>query len=161
MPSVSEQASLIQLRRVYSCILPQSVEFLPESEAGTLRKREVVNFDSNVELLTMTTSSSPLPYEDALAAKPLHDVRQQILLLYLGGSDLGAQVIGWTLYDGTGRYNYDSNERDEPIYKTGLDALRAGWHIVQWPVLQNTNPVDGNESGFLPFEFVFERKVLP
>ena len=109
----------------------------------------------------MTTSSSPQPYETALAAKPLHDVRQQILLLYLGGSDLGAQVIGWTLYDGTGRYNYDSNERDEPIYKTGLDALRAGWHIVQWPVLKNTNPVDGNESGFLPFEFVFERKVLP
>ena len=79
----------------------------------------------------MTTGSSPHPYEAALAAKPLHDVRQQILLLYLGGSDLGAQVIGWTLYDGTGRYNYDSNESDEPIYKTGLEALRlqSGNHV--------------------------------
>ena len=108
----------------------------------------------------MTTSSPPHPYEAALAATPIHDVKQQILLLYLGGSDLGSGVIGWTLYDGTGRYNYDNNESDEPIYETGLDALRAGWQILQWPALKNPNPVDGNESSFLPFEFVFERKVL-
>ncbi len=108
----------------------------------------------------MTTSTATQPYEAALAAKPLNDVKQQILLLYLGGSDLGSQVIGWTLYDGTDRYNYDNNESDDPIYKTGLDALRAGWQILQWPTLQNPNPVDGDESGFLPFEFVFERKVL-
>ena len=109
----------------------------------------------------MTANSSTHPYEAALAAKPVDEAKQQILLLYLAGSDLASTVIGWTLYDGTDRYSYDNNESNEPIYKTGLDALRAGWHIVQWPTLQNPNPVDGDESGFLPFEFVFERKVLP
>ncbi len=63
----------------------------------------------------MTTSTATQPYEAALAAKPLNDVKQQILLLYLGGSDLGSQVIGWTLYDGTDRYNYDNNESDDPM----------------------------------------------
>jgi len=109
----------------------------------------------------MSTPASEHPYEAALAAQPVDGAKQQILLLYLGGSDLGSVVIGWTLYDGTNRYNYDNNESNEPIYKTGTDALRDGWHIVQWPALQNPNPADGDESGFLPFEFVFERKVLP
>ena len=58
----------------------------------------------------MTTNPPQPAYEAALAAKPLDDAKQQVLLLYLGGSDLGSAVIGWTLYDGTDRYNYDREE---------------------------------------------------
>ena len=52
--------------------------------------------------------------------------RQQVLVLYLGTSALDSAVVGWSLYDGTGRATPTTGDSDEPPYETGVAALRDG-----------------------------------
>ena len=86
--------------------------------------------------------------------------RQQLLVLYLGNSDLHAAVASWAFYDGSSQEPLALEEvPDSPPYANGLDALRDGWRLVSWPRLQ---PHDNNspyELSYLPHEFIFEKIV--
>lgn len=98
--------------------------------------------------------------EEAFAATPAHpNLRQQVLILYLGTSALDSNVIGWTRYDGTGRSRPTMGDSDEPPYKTGLDALIDGWRLLQLSQLQAHLPGHEYDVAYLPYEFVFERIV--
>lgn len=98
--------------------------------------------------------------EEAFAATPAHpDLRQQVLILYLGTSALDSNVIGWTRYDGTGRSKPTMGDSDEPPYKTGLEALIDGWRLLQLSQLQAHQPGHEYDVAYLPYEFVFERIV--
>ena len=59
--------------------------------------------------MSTTTSNRPaLSVEDSFAVpSATPQLRQQLLVLYLGTSALDSDVIGWTRYDGTGRSRSD------------------------------------------------------
>jgi hypothetical protein len=50
------------------------------------------------------------------------ELRQKVLILYLARSALDTPVVGWSVYDGTGRTRPMAADQDEPPYTTGLDA---------------------------------------
>lgn len=85
---------------------------------------------------------------------------QQVLQLYLINSALDGEAVGWAFHDPTDGEGPGLPDRgDAAPYATGLDALRDGWHLLH--MSQLLPPVPGAEHtvSFLPFEFVFERKV--
>jgi hypothetical protein len=84
-------------------------------------------------------------------------LRQKILILYLANSALDSPVIGWTLYDGTGRESHTTGDSDTPPYKTGLDALKAGWRVIQFPQLIPPYPGTEFSTSFHNNEFIFEQ----
>ena len=57
--------------------------------------------------------------------------RQKILVLYTANSALDSPVIGWSVYDGTGQTRPMAGDQDEPPYRTGVDALKDGWRLIQ------------------------------
>ena len=86
-------------------------------------------------------------------------VRQQVLVLYLATSALDTEVIGWSLYDGTGRSRPMAGDRDVPPYRTGVDALQDGWRLIQASQLLPHSSGDEFRTGYLKYEFFFEKLV--
>lgn len=84
-------------------------------------------------------------------------VRQKVLILYLGNSALDSKVKGWTLYDGTGQGHHTTGDSDTPPYKTGLEALRDGWRVMQFPQLIPPYPNMEYTTSFQMYEFIFEK----
>ena len=83
--------------------------------------------------------------------------RQKILVLYLGSSALDSRVHAWTQYDGTGREHPTSGDSDSPPYDTGLDALKDGWRVIQFPQLIPPAPGAEYSTSFMQFEYIFEK----
>ena len=86
--------------------------------------------------------------------------RQQILVLYLGSSALDSAVKGWAMYDGTGQHNHTTGDSFEPPYENGLDALKDGWRVIQFPALIPPYPGDEYTTSFMKYQFVFEKLVF-
>ncbi|MDX2549152.1 hypothetical protein ACOT81_00335 [Streptomyces sp. WI04-05B] len=106
----------------------------------------------------MTTTTPGPPTAPAPAASA---VRQQVLVLYLGTSALDSPVVGWSLYDGTGRTSPTTGDSDEPPYETGLAALCDGWRLIQASQLIPPYPGHEYDVSFLKHEFFFEKLVDP
>ena len=85
------------------------------------------------------------------------NLRQKILILYLADSALDSKVIAWTIYDGTGRENHTTGDSDTPPYATGMDALKAGWRVIQFPQLIPPYPGLELTTSFQKYEFIFEK----
>jgi len=84
-------------------------------------------------------------------------LRQKILILYLSNSALDSSVRGWTLYDGTGKDTYTTGDSETPPYSTGLDALKDGWRVIQFPQLIPPYPGTEFSTSFQQHEFIFEK----
>lgn len=84
-------------------------------------------------------------------------MRQKVLTLYLGTSALDSQVMGWAIYDGTGKETFTTGDSDEPPYATGLDALLDGWRLIQHPILIPPYPGEEYTTSFMKHGFVFEK----
>ncbi len=85
--------------------------------------------------------------------------RQKVLVLYLGNSALDSHVIAWSFYDGTGEKRHMAGDSDERPYRSGLDALKDGWRLIQANPLVNHLPGDEYRTGYLKYEFFFEKLV--
>ncbi|MAT84955.1 MAG: hypothetical protein CMD39_11780 [Gammaproteobacteria bacterium] len=85
--------------------------------------------------------------------------RQQVLVLCLDNSALDARVVAWSLYDGTGETQRMAGDADEPPYDTGLDALLDGWRLIQASPLLPHGGGDEFRTGYLKYEFLFEKLV--
>jgi hypothetical protein len=84
-------------------------------------------------------------------------MKQQVLVLYLATSALDADVVGWSVYDGTGASRPTTGDSDEPPYKTGVDALEDGWRLFQASQLIPPYPGHEHDTSFLKHEFFFEK----
>lgn len=84
-------------------------------------------------------------------------LRQKVLVLYLANSALDSRVKGWSLYDGTGQTHPTTGDSDTPPYATGLDALRDGWRVIQFPQLIPPYPELEYTTSFQMYEFIFEQ----
>ena len=84
-------------------------------------------------------------------------LRQKILILYLSNSALDSKVIAWTIYDGTGREAHTTGDSDNPPYATGLEALRAGWRVIQISPLIPPYPGVEFSTSFYKHEVIFEQ----
>ena len=84
-------------------------------------------------------------------------IRQKVLTLYLGTSALDSRVMGWAIYDGTGKETFTTGDSDEPPYATGLDALLDGWRLIQHPILIPPYPGEEYTTSFMKHGFVFEK----
>ena len=84
-------------------------------------------------------------------------LRQKVLVLYLSNSALDGRVRGWAVYDGTGSEAHTTGDSDVAPYKTGLDALRDGWRVIQFPQLIPPYPDHEYETSFQKYEFIFEK----
>ncbi len=90
----------------------------------------------------------------------MSETRQQVLFLYLASSALDDRVVGWSSYDGVAEGPTPPVEaRPDPPYKTGIDALRDGWRLIQSSQLQPAAPGAERNTSFLKHEFVFEKLV--
>lgn len=83
--------------------------------------------------------------------------RQQVLVLYLDNSALDSNVKAWSMYDGTGKEAYTTGDRLEPPYTNGLDALKDGWRVIQFPQLIPPYPGEELSTSFMKYEFIFEK----
>ena len=83
--------------------------------------------------------------------------RQKVLTLYLTTSALDSGVLGWAIYDGTGKENFTTGDNSDPPYETGLDALLDGWRLIQHPILIPPYPGEEYTTSFLKYGFVFEK----
>ncbi len=52
-----------------------------------------------------------------------------------------------------------AGDSDEPPYRTGLDALTDGWRLFQASQLQPHNVGDEFRTGYLKYEFFFEKLI--
>lgn len=87
------------------------------------------------------------------------NTRQQVLVLYLENSALDAAVVGWSVYDGTGSNRHMAGDAEAPPYDSGLAALRDGWRLIQASPLLPHAGGDEFRTGYLKYEFFFERLV--
>ncbi len=83
--------------------------------------------------------------------------RQQVLVLWLASSALDGRVLGWAFHDGTA--GSGPQPAGDPPYSTGVDALQAGWRLLQMSPLVPAHPGAERDTSFLRHEFVFERMV--
>jgi hypothetical protein len=83
--------------------------------------------------------------------------RQKVMVLYLANSALDSRVKGWSLYDGTGKDPRTTGDSDTPPYKSGLDALKDGWRVIQFPQLFPPYPNMEYTTSFQMYEFIFEK----
>jgi hypothetical protein len=85
------------------------------------------------------------------------NLRQKVMVLYLDTSALDSDVRGWAIYDGTGQETHTTGNSFEPPYPTGLDALKAGWRVIQFPLLIPPYPGEEYTTSFMKYEFIFEK----
>ena len=85
--------------------------------------------------------------------------RQKVLVLYLANSALDAPVIAWAIYDGTGDTRPMAGDQDEPPYRTGVEALKAGWRLFQASQILPHTPGAEFDVSYLKYEFWFEQLV--
>ena len=64
-------------------------------------------------------------------------LRQKVLTLYLHTSALDSRVLGWSVYDGTGKESFTTGDNDEPPYETGLTPERRA-ALYSAPALSRT-----------------------
>lgn len=83
--------------------------------------------------------------------------RQQLLILYLGTSDLGGPVVAWSLYDGAGKATGMAGDSETPPYASVLAAMQDGWRVIQLPPLPAPHPGHEHTVAHLRFEFVLEK----
>ena len=89
-------------------------------------------------------------------------LRQQILILHLQNPDLNAKTIAWALYDGAlpeSEQQMQAGDSQTIPYESVLAAMRDGWNVLQLPHLPTYTPGHEHEGGYLPYEYVLERKV--
>jgi len=87
-------------------------------------------------------------------------MRQQVLFLWLESSALDSKVVAWSSYDGASEGPTPPvDARPTPPYRTGVDALRDGWRLIQASQLSPAPPGAERETSFLRHEFVFEKLV--
>jgi hypothetical protein len=86
-------------------------------------------------------------------------VRQQVLVLWLGDSNLDAPVVAWSFWDGTGARRTMAGDQAEPPYPNGLAALRDGWRLFQASQLVPHYPGTETQTAYLKYEFWFEQLV--
>lgn len=85
--------------------------------------------------------------------------RQQVMVLYLANSALDAPVVGWSMYDGSGASEHMAGDSETPPYATGLAALRDGWRLFQASQLLPHGPGGEFRTGYLKYEFLFEKLI--
>ena len=83
--------------------------------------------------------------------------RQKVLILYLATSMLDSEVIAWSVHDGTGKNFYMPGDSEDPPYETGTDALLDGWRLFQASTLEQHKSGDEFRTGYLKYEFFFEK----
>ena len=83
--------------------------------------------------------------------------RQKVLILYLANSMLDSEVIAWSFHDGTGKKFHMPGANDEAPYLTGTDALLDGWRLFQASTLEQHKSGDEFRTGYLKYEFFFEK----
>lgn len=85
--------------------------------------------------------------------------RQKVLVLYLANSALDAPVVAWAVYDGTGASRPMAGDADEPPYRTGVDALKDGWRLIQAAQILPHERGAEFDLAYLKYEFFFEQLV--
>jgi hypothetical protein len=88
-----------------------------------------------------------------------HVLRQKQLILYSADSSLTSRIVGWSLYDGSGEYEFDASDDADAPYPSVLGAMRDGWRVIQLPVLQAVDPGAAQQLAYLRFETVLETLV--
>lgn len=92
-------------------------------------------------------------------------LRQKLLILYLYNPDLNSPVVAWSLYDGTTQpkpgeesaYATQSGSEEKPPYSSVVDAMRAGWRVIQFPAQFPAYPGTEYQTSYLKYEYILEK----
>lgn len=86
-------------------------------------------------------------------------MRQQLLFLALATPNLTSNVVGWSLFDGTGQSTSMAGDSDQPPYDSVLAAMKDGWRVIQTPQLLPAPAGQEHQTSFLRFEYVLEKLI--
>jgi hypothetical protein len=90
-------------------------------------------------------------------AEPAPGTRQQLLLLWLAGPDLGSHVIAWSSYDGTAAARAPDTLPEAPPYPSAEAAMRDGWRVIGYAPARPSEVGSESRTAFLLNEVVLER----
>lgn len=88
--------------------------------------------------------------------------RQKLLMLCTSGCDPASGVVAWSLYDGSGAYEFEASDMVDdgtPPYASVVAAMRDGWRVMQIPAIQTGTDTNNHQLGTLPFEWYLEQWV--
>jgi len=85
-------------------------------------------------------------------------IRQQVFYLWLAEGALDTATVAWAFHDGCSGRGPGLPE-GEPPYATGAAALGDGWCLLQSSGPQPLAAGAEQETGPLPNEYVFERRI--
>lgn len=88
-------------------------------------------------------------------------MRQQLLFLSLATPNPTSSVVAWSLFDGTGQTTTMAGDSDRPPYESVLEAMKAGWRVIQVPALVAAPPGHEHQQSFARFEYVLEKWLEP
>jgi hypothetical protein len=83
-------------------------------------------------------------------------MRQKILVLYSANPDLNSGVVAWSMYDGTGKEKLTTGDAEEPPYNSVVEAMRAGWRVIQFPQQFPAYPGMEYNTAYLKYEYILE-----
>lgn len=83
--------------------------------------------------------------------------KQDILILYLANSSLESEVIGWAKHYGDKKKIGMPGDSDNPPYNFGIEAVHDGWRLFQSSQLEQHPRGDEYRTGYLKYEFFFEK----
>lgn len=83
--------------------------------------------------------------------------RQKLLVLYLHSPDLNSNVVGWSIFDGTGKTRHSTGDTPEPPYASVVDAMKAGWRVIQFPQQFPAYPGMEYNTSYLKYEYILEK----
>jgi hypothetical protein len=90
-------------------------------------------------------------------AKLVETPRQLVLYLYSKSTNMRSPLASWMLYDATKPQEPTLPTQEAP-YESVLDAVAAGWRIVQFPDAKLYR-YDGVDNDYLGFEFILEKMI--
>lgn len=105
----------------------------------------------------MALAESSPGAEPASGAGPTTATRQQLLLLWLAGPDLGSNVIAWSSYDGTTAAREPDSLPEAPPYASAEAAMRDGWRVIGYAPARPSEVGHESRTAFLLNEVVLER----
>lgn len=124
------------------------------------RRRGPSYYMDGYTMIMTDTAAKLVSATSATSATLATSTRQQLLLLWLSGPDLGSNVIAWSTYDGTTPDREADGLPESPPYPSALDAMRDGWRVVGIAPAQTSAAGHESRTAFLLNEIILERLEL-
>lgn len=125
--------------------------------------------DSRAKLRQGDLAESDFQQLETLLAEPVAEPRQMILYLYSKSTNMCSAIASWALFDPSEREAQADQlvasdtfslaptlPSQEVPFASVMDAVSAGWRVVQFP-REELHPFSDTDNSYLGFGFILEK----